>query len=426
MLGYGKYVVVILLLAGSSVLGLTAQDKPAGKTDGEEYPDAIGYSMQKRYRPQDEDFRAYKWSDNTFVSGYVSAVQIAPYGDLISTWGPSMGISYGKWLNRYNALRLTFAGDVFARNSDNLKPWNLGLDLSHMFNVISYIDGYRRSRFCEIHTVFGLGYRMSVMQADVTHVGNVHMGLNVSMKTGRHIDLFVEPLVSLQNDAVLHCGNEHWRGYVFSYGAKLGLSFNFLDDYGTRPDVDYSSDTFIAFSGGTQFQNSSVVYRTVGLLRSLGHHAAVSYGKWYTGFFALRSSAFWSSDIWGKYYDNQLRCHYAGLRLEGMLDVLGFGNGGRDGRRLAASILFGPEAGMIYKEDISTRMLHPYLGIGGGLQLNYVVANPVSVFLEPRFSLIPYSHADASVKDIGDVRHNYYDCTLSVNLGLEIRLFTKK
>lgn len=47
----------------------------------------------------------------------------------------------------------------------------------------------------------------------------------------------------------------------------------------------------------------------------------------------------------------------------------------------------------------------------------------MSLFLEPRYSLVPYSHSVASeVEGRGDIRTNYYDDVFNFNIGVEFTL----
>ena len=57
------------------------------------------------------------------------------------------------------------------------------------------------------------------------------------------------------------------------------------------------------------------------------------------------------------------------------------------------------------------------------MQLKYRVLENMSLFLEPRYSLVPYSHSVASeVEGRGDIRTNYYDDVFNFNIGVEFTL----
>lgn len=85
--------------------------------------------------------------------------------------------------------------------------------------------------------------------------------------------------------------------------------------------------------GGVQYQYSDLV-REMGITNTFGPHAAVSAGKWFTPFLAMRVSAFFGQDTWNSYDTvneeetfmtiHYLTTRYMGVRTEAMCNVLGF------------------------------------------------------------------------------------------------------
>ncbi len=439
--------------------------------------DAVKLSLQKRYRPKNQLFVNKKWSDNTFFSIHGGGLSIFPLdipqrrfveGVAVDKDNPGVtlnsddgvlvyfspvsfvGIDYGKWLTWNNALRWSLQGETYIRNTDNRRFLNIGLDVSHLFNMSAYIGGYSQTRFCELSTVLGLGYRasMSIQKKtdikrygvmDISHTFNVHAGFNVSMKVGRHTNVFFEPLVYLNNSKPLLYFNEDVkrliegevdrRYYTFTTGAKMGVTFNVIPKEAARPRISHKG--FISLSGGLQLQNSDLVYNKVGWMRSMGPHAMISYGNIYPGNFGLRASLFASMHVWNievdQYHvEHPLYGYYGGFRLELMYDFIKLAKHLKPNFPLSFSLLVGPEVGVIYKDDeLDTSLKHAYLGLTGGCQLKVRIAGPVSFFIEPRFSFVPYSHPVTGAYDHDDFRKNYYDMLLNGNAGLEFSLERK-
>lgn len=413
-----KYLIAMPVLALAIPASVSAQDD----TDNGQF-NALDYSMQKRHRPADDAFVNSRFWDNTFVSASIGEMQLAPIPSTTFSWGPVAGISFGKWVNPYSGLRLSVAGNIFARNWDNPKPYNVGADISYLFNMTSYLNGYSRSRFCDIYTVAGLGYRASWLREDITHTGNIHLGLSFNLKTGKHIDLFIEPLVYLYSEGLAHTGDVNWRGYDIAYGGQAGLKFNFMPEEASRPRVDYTRNTFVSFAGGVQFQNTPYVRSTGEVLRSIGPAFAFSYGKWYTDIFALRTSLSWSTNVWNSYGKFLLHSRYASIRVEGMFDMISlFSREKKDDRPFSFYVILGPEAGVFKKVDVDRNIRYPYLAMDGAFQLKWKLVDSLSMFLEPRFSIYPYSYVPSN-NYLDGVRHNFCDCLFSLNLGVEVALF---
>ncbi len=380
---------------------------------------AMDYTLQKRHTPDNELFVNNTVFDNSFISVYAATAHILPVQGMDFTSTSSFGLQLGKWLDHNNGVRMTFTGESFIRNTDNRRISSYGADASYLFNLSSYLWGYRQLRFCDVSAVAGAGYRASFLGNELTHVGNMHIGLNATLKTGRNVDLFVEPLLYMMSDEVLHFNKLNWRGYNLSPELKIGLNYTFIPKETARPKIRYGKGLFVSLSAGAQFQHSSTVYRTVGLAPSLGPHFALSVGKRYYPYFALRTSAFGSNDIWGSYLGEfPLSCYYTGVRIEAMCDALRLFKNIRDNFPLSLSLLLGPEFGIIFKKDMSQNVLHSYFGLSGGMQVKFRIINALSVFVEPRFSVVPYSHPNYDNLDVDAARTNYFDLLFNLNAGV--------
>ncbi len=402
--------------------------------------DAIKYSLQGRYRPKNEEFVTRQFTDNTFYGVHGGMMMISPVQHISFSRTSYVGMTFGKWVNRNNAVRLSLQGETFVRNTDNRRLANAGLDVSHLFNMISYIWGYRSGRFCDLSTVAGLGYRTSMLVErngeswphytvkDFSHVINLHVGFNISMRMGNHVDLFFEPLLYFQNDEDMVFGDMNWRSYNFSSGIKMGFIYNVIPKDVWRPEPTYRPRGFLSLAGGLQFQHSALVYQEVGWKRSLGPHATISYGRVYADNFAIRASLFASTDVWNVDLDIfeiergefPLFGYYGGFRLEFMYDVLKLSPKLKDDYPIAFSLLLGPEIGVMIKDDdMKQTIKHTYLGLTGGAQLKFRLFRGTSFFIEPRFSVVPYSHPVVGGDEIENANVNYYDLVINANAGLE-------
>ena len=384
--------------------------------------DALEYSLQKRHIFRGRPFVAGRFTDNTFISIHGGTEQLAPMGNSTIAWGMALKLSYGKWIDAYNAFRLSLAVEDRFRNADKSHVWNVGLDIAHMFNLSSYFGGYNPSRFFEISTVEGLKYRYAIRNGKGAHAGGVHIGFNLKMNVARNLDFFVEPVITAYSDGTDYSAGWNWRIYDVGYGGTMGLSYRIHSHEPYRCGPESAGKSFVSASVGPQYQNSDLVYHNVGFGRSIGFHVNLSYGRWFSRVFALRVSGMYSQSKWITYTNGiSKNTLYYGARVEGMLDVLALILGAEKGR-LSLPVLFGPEAGCMTKQELSGNISRGYLGLTGGFQVKYRVAGRFSIFAEPHFSVVPYNIVTDTPDPLKNVGVNYYDNTFNFNVGLEVEI----
>lgn len=404
-----------------AVSDTTAVGDSVRKTSSKRF-DAWEYSMQKRFRPSDHSaFVVESFLDNSFVSITGSAFRILGSRDYSS--GPVLGASYGKWFTPLHGARVSVDLGYWKDNYDARNIKEFSLKLSYLFNFMSYIWGYDTSRFCEISAVAGPGYSFSWRNGNHGSAFSSHLGLNVNLRLFDHFDLYIEPLYEIYTGSYSLSYKGTWKKAVSSFNGKVGLSYKFGQpntNEGTDP-ADIAKRWYLFVSGGVQFQNSKMVFSEVKFPDALGMHINFGAGRWYTDAFAIRFSAAYSDCKWIKYYASApLPAYYVSLRLEGQLDIVRLVTKNTN-PRASLSVLFGPEAGHITKKDLNSRIREHYVGCSGGLQGILRITHGVSVFFEPRFSIVPYS-APSNDRTVVNKNRNYYDALLNFNIGLQYDL----
>ena len=93
--------------AGLAAQTVETQADSTASADSAGMFNALDYSMQKRYLYRGEPFINNRFTDNTFFSIHGGSEKLAPRGNSTYNWSAAAKISYGKWFNPYNALRLT-------------------------------------------------------------------------------------------------------------------------------------------------------------------------------------------------------------------------------------------------------------------------------------------------------------------------------
>ncbi|MEG1685304.1 MAG: hypothetical protein RR319_05090 [Bacteroides sp.] len=399
---------------------------------------ALNYSLQKRYIAPGDTFTNKKWYDNTYFSVYGGIEKLIARGLSDFGSGPVFGVTFGKMINKNNALRLSATSGWFTRRETTDKLLRFGAEVSHLFNITSYVNGFNPSRTFEISTLEGIGYQYTSFENMGTHVGELHLGLNLKFHPAKRTDLFIEPRVTFYTDGVDHSEGKNWHNYDIGYGATAGLTYWFSScEKSSRhknsfEDDNFLDNTFISFQTGGQIQLSHKAKDKVGLMKSIGPHASLSIGKWFFPLFGARLSAFASLDEWNKeiaFDDDDWEevmqhdiCTYAGGRLEAMINPLFLWKDYRSDYPFNISLLLGAEGGHMLKEDAKyrTTIVSNYFGFTGGLQIKCRVGNSLSLFLEPRLSRIPYSIYEPNPHNPKKLVHNYYnDNVFSLNLGME-------
>ncbi|MBQ7811293.1 MAG: hypothetical protein IJ394_01910 [Bacteroidales bacterium] len=389
---------------------------------------AMNYSMQKRNRPQGQPFVSERFSDNSYLSLGVGAKTLYPRAGYHYSLGQSATLGYGKWINAYNALKLTVTGSTFTRKENNGRFLTGEAYISHMFNFIGYLSGHNPKRPFEISTVEGLGYNLSYYGEQITHAFGAHIGLNFEFAFSEHADLYIEPLATFYTDAVDHSGDLNWHKYDLGFSASVGINFKF--DSGRRVRIlmekdeaakagrKRSSGLFVTLMTGGQFQNSSIVHENVGLLESVGQHTGLSVGRWFNRMFALRGTAFFSNDKWNIHDEILYPARYMGMRAEAMVDLIGIFSR-NENRWFSLPVIAGPEVGFMNKTDYQDNNLNRYyIGITAGFQTRFLIAKHLDMFLEPKFSMVPYSIASDTYIDNTKKTTDYFDGIVSLSFGL--------
>ena len=389
---------------------------------------ALNYTMQKRKRPVGIPFVSDRFSDNSFIVAGVGAKIIYPRANFNYSLGKTATLGYGKWLNAYNALKLTAVGSSFNRKEDNARFLTGEVYLSHMFNFISYLQGHDPRRAFEMSTVEGVGYNLTYLDGKIGHALGVHLGLNLEFAFSEYADMFIEPLATFYTDQVDLSGELNWHKYDLGFSATVGVNFKF--DSNRKMRVLYEKETaakegrsyfegmFVTLMTGGQFQNSSLVHKDLGLMNSIGQHTGLSVGKWFGRFFAVRGTAFFSYDKWNRHDDIIYPARYMGIRTEAMIDLISLFSR-KEGRWFSLPVTAGPEIGYMNKKDYEDHNLNRYyVGASAGMQARFLVAKHLDMFIEPRFSIIPYSIASDTYIDNTKKTTDYFDGLVSLSFGL--------
>ena len=379
-------------------------------------------------------FESKPFLKNTFASLRLNSLTMA--NDDYSS-GLQAGLSFGKWLAPDHAVRVNLEAGLWNDNFDVEPVLGTELSASYIFNLTSYAFGYRTNRFFELSLLGGLGLANSTLTQRVgSESGKVsgtalsaHVGAQLNMRVFKNLDFFLEPQAVIYTNGMAMSNSGNWRSVLAAFRGTFGFTYNIQQSYkGDSPLLlDRSNGYFVSLMMGPSYQNSRLVYETVGFARALGVQVALSVGKYYTDYFAVRYSGGYTRGTWVAYRDETYNCNYFSARAEGMFDVVRFvqklmaGGTPEKVSPFSGSVLFGPEIGYMYKIDMKEVIQTLYMGMSCGVQLKGHITNRLSLFVEPRFSIIPYDAPANDPTTLNDHR-NYWDGVINLNAGIEFTL----
>lgn len=411
------------LMCAAGLFVLCAATAFAQETDSTGF-NALKYSMQKRYRPENAEFISERFTDNTFLR--IQAGSWSLFRNSATGYAPGLTLaaSYGKMLNPFNGLSLGFTAGELRRHTDGARVWNAGLDLSHSFSLCSCFLGYDPSRILDVSTVEGVELDLTRCSGTYSASIRAHLGVDFRAQVARNTDLFFQPSLLIANDGADHLDSPY--GFHGGYALNFGLLTHF-GRHRSDPAPEsasgewFTKDAFISFSAGAQFQASKLVESSIGVLPSSRESVAFSYGRLLTGPLSLRLSAFYGRDIWKAFSDGrQKNCIYGGLRGELMFDPLHWWK--RERKLFSMPLMLGPEAGLMFKPDDGYTIRRLYLGLTGGVQMKLNFARHFGLYLEPRFSIVPYAWKSRSSNVLVTSLANWYDVLYSLQVGFCIPL----
>ena len=392
----------------------------AGQSDTTEF-NALDYSMQKRYRPQDEPFARH-----AFFYLQAGTEQYIRRSHSSFGWGPVAREQIGMRVSKYSSVAVGISAGTLRRNYDARRAYRGGAEIMHYFDLTSFIGGYREDRALSLYTVEALGYYRSRCSGLNSRAFSARGGIVLSLNIGGNWNINIEPYANIYTDGIDPGSRFNWRRFDGGYGVTAGLSHSF--DY--RKSVRYGdtfggfgkwfvNNSFIDVEGGAQFYGGGRSASSAVMSETLREHLALGYGKWLSGPLGVRVSGFISGNLWNNEREVKQKSNLFGGRGEVMFDPIYYVGKTRD-HRFSMPILFGLEAGRFKKSGSDITLNKWYCGLTGGMQVKLRAASHLSFYLEPRFSVVPYTYTRFS--DEGSAFKNYFDTIANINFGVEIDL----
>lgn len=394
-----------------------AAQNPVRLDERPKYGNVLDHIRVKRYRPADSLFVDTAFAKNIYFSVF-GAGEIPHLRDITSyrSFSPGIGFQIGKQWDKFNLVRFSFSYMKGRQQAGKGMMINNRMDLKadYLFDMTSYLMGYRPGRIGSIHTVAGLGF---TYVPDGVHRYEPHFqtGLHFRYHAGDHLYLFAEPLMMLYPSAD---NVTPMRNSLLAWSPRLeiGASYNFtahpvsLNPYKNQSWMD---QVFIQGGAGATFMATALKGNAS---PSKGGTAFVNLGKWY-GVLGGRIGLF--TQAWHNSQSSYDRVYgYAGGRAEALLSLNHLFRPSVVQPRLEANAFWGWEMGVVgYRGNTYfADRFNWFHGPSLGGNLIYYVTPQVGLMFEGRYHRPMFDRTRSS-----GIEQRFTQNNMSVSLGLEIR-----
>lgn len=420
---------------------------------------SLEYLMSKRYVPQGETFRK-RWYDHLYMEiGLDVEHVINPTADFKFTPMTLGKLALGKQFNKYNSLRVSgMAGYVYQKEPYNFYMMKVGGRLDHLFDVSSYLNGYKSNRFLTVSTVLGAGAMYSRFITDYGFASakglayEGHAGLQFKIYTGPQASLNIEPYIGIASDNMDMSEPRNWRKYDGFYGANVTYTHYFNNNLSqearkhlieNRRHQEQLTRDSLLFSWRKPFFaefSNSLKMSTKGFsdpINHIGNGFAASFGKWFSPVAGIRATL--ASENAANHDELEFQAggntkdatdrtfhsisNYKFVRMEALFNPFGFDPYYNWDAKFGAYAVMGLQLGYISTAwnhyDYLTKRTHGYTA---GLHLWTKLAKDIQFFIEPRFE-----HNTFHIPDWGvDMNHRYKDDLVTLNFGITINTCPEK
>lgn len=340
---------------------------------------AIDYILQKRPSKKRLEHNN-RFGDNMFVTGGIRpSVLLSGPNKFSSIHDLSMSayLGVGKWFTPYSGVRLAF--DLSSTVFDNKRGNFFGISGDYMLNL-SELASYKDYRVFDVIAVAGIGYQYSFESNQKNHLIGGSLGLQGKWHLSRFTDIYVEPRLSIFQDA--YDGYSNVMDADFTGSVLVGINYNLNPGFSRmvyRPFVQnrFTDRLFYSAGFGGQVLMIAPAYE-MGISRMFGWRTFLSAGKWFHPYHGTRLSLSASRIPMNR---NQ-NLAMLGLQVDYLFNLSSYVQGDIGKRIFSLYLMGGPE--VAFASRSSEHVVVP--GFGIGVQGAFSVCPNIDLFIEPRFS----------------------------------------
>ncbi|HBN46339.1 MAG TPA: hypothetical protein DD401_01460 [Prevotella sp.] len=298
--------------------------------------------------------------------------------------GAQGSFGLGDWITPEHGVRLNVDGGLWKVFGKKVKFADLSLDYLLNITALSQPGTYYTPRRFELIGVAGASYAWSRHQGRWQNGFGLHIGLRGQVSLSHFTYAYMEPRIGLVEDQVSQVNT--WHGYRPYGQVMLGLGYR-LPESRLQNRYDgrgFADGLFFSLMGGPAFLANS--HPTTWDDR-FGGRAAVSVGKWFDAYNALRLTANASSI---HQYASTNNTKAVGLQLDYMANLHNLFGGLNPNRKFWMDLVAGVSYNRTADQD---HVKHNMFGLGGGLQANIRLARGLALSLEPRVDIYGQHYA---------------------------------
>ena len=408
---------------------------------------ALKYIMERRFRNHDDTFTK-KWHDHLFLElGMGMAQDVGEVDGRGLT--PLVGVHFavGKQFSKTQTFRLTVGTEFGSREVRATNFTRLGFKLDWMYSLSNYLDGYNPARTLDLNTIVGVGYRTLLSDSPEMTKGRsgaeAHIGLQFKFFTGPQGYLVAEPYIGAGSTNIA-------RKFDMFYGVNLGFMYFIHNNLSPEQRVQYMKERPAGLEDykACTWQTPWFFEAAYGLAlptekpealesgQAMGNTAHFAVGRWLSPALGLRLGLDNTTKAWAKgrtntfvgggqnaaqSFENLLYGNNLDLRLEALINPLGFGKNYNWHRSWGVNLIVGGGVGWLTKNQDPVRLHVNSTFYGGGLQAWVKLCDGVRFFVEPRYTSynyrIPYNNVYWAKR--------FNDNLFNVNVGLQAMIIEK-
>lgn len=363
--------------------------------------DPTFYQVQKRWRPTFENDSSKWW--NRFTLGVSSGMDFVSDWHAVNSQVPVQAF-LGYRVNPVHQVRLQVGLEKMQVEGQLSRRRSMLGEVQYLANISNFISGYNPNRVVDVSTLVGAGARYYGKGALNRLVPYARVGLDVSMRIGPNLAVFVQPYAGL---SVRHSDlfvTKDPSKFNPIYGANAGVAANFNSgkEYYSKMAPLYRAFFYEASTGWGFNMNAFNASQS-------GSNEWLGVGRWLDPAIGVRVGVmgqqnYWDTESYGKSELYRVDKHHAMMagRAELLLNLRNLSSKNSKSMEdpvwefdLAGGVQYGYNAKDGVPNTNGTWRCY-YYGFTGALQALYKVSPGSYIFIEPRFFnniyQIPYAN----------------------------------
>lgn len=384
---------------------------------------SIGLEVRQHNLVREDLRRTYgDFQPRNFISGDLGLsypmnyTHVKPASEVIPTFGPLLGLSFGRELNALSTVRYRMTANHFRSHFTDERENGFNNSFEYMLNITNGMLGYDPSRIMDFKAIVGVDALFSTYK-NKTNLG-AHLGAQLSFRTSEQMSVYAEANMAMYHNPTVVEGMRIIRNKGLMPYAAIGSTFYY--NAANMPNFEFFADKrwFIDVYAGRQADLSILGKDTD---KHFGPVGGIAIGKMY-GPMGWRVGGFLSNNR--KWSHTSELMAYGGLRLEGMVDLFQFIKPIDEERKFTINAFGGIQPCIAYRpyyEDSPYTRNRAYaFGPTGALQAVWQLGR-IALFAEPRLTWLDFKRervatGASEVKQYTEFSHELFEFNVGVRL----------